>query len=107
MKEEGENAQPVRSACRIAAALCACIIIGGASDLRAAAIACGDGRVDAILDDFDTIDSSNGWKICCTADPSIPQKPLHIVTGCHGNALAVDYDLTHTAPSDGPSWIVI
>ena len=70
-------------------------------------IACGDGRVDAVLDNFDA-----PWDFCCTAaDPSIPRPTVHVVPGCNGSAIAVDYDLTNVAPpgsaNQGQSWIVL
>ena len=68
--------------------------------------ACGDGRVDAVLDNFDS-----PWVFCCTAHASIPAPAVHIVPGCNGNAMAVDYDLTNVAPpgssNQGQSWIVL
>lgn len=68
--------------------------------------ACGDGRVDAVLDNFDS-----PWVFCCTADVSIPAPAIHMVPGCNGNAMAVDYDLTNVAPpgssNPGQSWIVL
>src|ERR1051326_547107 len=63
-------------------------------------IACGDGRVDIVIDDFDS-----GWFHCCSSDPSVATPTLTTVPGCHGNALAVDYDLTN--PPQGVSWIVL
>ncbi len=69
-------------------------------------ISCGDGRVDVVLDDFDT-----PWDHCCTADGSIPVPTLRTVAGCNGTALAVDYDLRNVAPAGsrnaGQSWIVL
>ena len=68
--------------------------------------ACGDGRVDKIIDDFD---SASG--MIFTADPIIPAPTPRLVTGCHGNAIAIDYDLTNVAPpgsaNAGQSWIVL
>jgi len=64
-------------------------------------IACGDGRVDTILDDFDST-SGTIFK----ADAAIPDPVLRQVVGCHGTAMAVDYDLTNVAPN-GQSWIVL
>jgi hypothetical protein len=68
--------------------------------------ACGDGRVDTIVDDFD---STSGTIF--TADPTIPAPTPRLVAGCHGNALALDYDLTKVAPPGSPnagqSWIVL
>ncbi|PWU02543.1 MAG: hypothetical protein C5B51_20600 [Terriglobia bacterium] len=75
----------------------------GAGVLAAATpwgVACGDGRIDTILDDFDS-----PWTFCCKADPSIPNPILSTVPGCHGNAMAVTYDLTN--PPQGQSWIVL
>ncbi|HBY93673.1 MAG TPA: hypothetical protein DEP84_06830 [Chloroflexi bacterium] len=68
--------------------------------------ACGDGRVDTIVDDFD---STAGMTF--TADSTIPAPTLRLVAGCHGNALAIDYDLINVAPPGSPnagqSWIVL
>src|SRR5687767_4091802 len=68
--------------------------------------ACGDGRVDVIADHF----ASTSGTIF-TADPTIPDPSLRLTTGCHGKALAMDYDLTHVAPPESPnarqSWIVL
>src|SRR5437763_14347983 len=61
---------------------------------------CSDGRVDTMLDDFEST-----WTFCCKADPSIPDPHLSIVAGCHGQAMAVGYDLTN--PSNGASWIAL
>lgn len=78
----------------------------GAKSTPSWANACGDGLVDTILDNFDS-----PWVICCTAHPSIPNPILRTVPGCHGNAMAVDYDLTNVAPANDPkagqSWIVL
>lgn len=77
-----------------------------AQSVSSGAIACGDGRVSAILDNFDS-----PWTICCTADPRIPNPVLRSVSGCNGSAIAVDYDLTEIAPPDssgtGQSWVVL
>ncbi len=64
--------------------------------------ACGDGRVDRILEDFDSISGFTVFK----ADPSIPDPALSSVLGCNGQALSFGYDLTH-ASQDGQSWIVL
>jgi hypothetical protein len=78
----------------------------GAESATSWANACGDGRVDTILDDFDS-----PWVFCCTAHPSIPKPVLRTVPGCHGNAMAMDYDLTNLAPpgdtNAGQSWLVL
>jgi hypothetical protein len=67
---------------------------------------CGDGRVDEIIDDFD---STSGTIF--TADPIIPAPTFRLVAGCHGIALAMDYDLSNSAPPGSPnagqSWIVL
>jgi hypothetical protein len=59
-------------------------------------IRCGDGRIDTIIDDFDSpsfqIFKNPPW----TSDPI-----LSIVAGCRGNALRIDYDLT------SGNWIVL
>jgi hypothetical protein len=67
-----------------------------------AANACGDGRVDTVLEDFDSVAGFTIFK----ADPDIPDPDLTIVSGCHGQALAFGYDLTHVSP-EGQSWIVL
>ncbi len=64
--------------------------------------ACGDGRVDRILEQFDSVD---GWTVF-KADPSIPDPTLSIAPGCNGQALSFGYDLTN-ASQDGQSWIVL
>lgn len=69
-------------------------------------IACGDGRVDLVLDNFDA-----SWT-AVTAGSAIPSPTQTVVGGCNGaNALAVTYDLTSTQPPEGPnpgqSWIVL
>ncbi len=68
--------------------------------------ACGDGRVDALVDDFDSTAGT-----IFKADPTILTPMLSLVAGCHGNALAIDYDLTNVAPpgslNAGQSWIVL
>ena len=72
---------------RILALTCFLVLMLGVNVALSAplwGIACGDGRVDTILDDFDS-----PWVVCCTADLSIP-KPTPHVPGCHGNAMAVD-----------------
>jgi len=63
---------------------------------------CRDGRVDRILEQFDSV---NGW-IVFKADPSIPNPTLRIVPGCNGQALSFGYDLTN-ASQNGQSWIVL
>jgi hypothetical protein len=66
--------------------------------------ACGDGRVDMILEDFDStpITAFTVFK----ADASIPDPNLSIVPGCRGQALSLGYDLNNASP-DGQSWIVL
>jgi hypothetical protein len=67
---------------------------------------CGDGRVNTIIDDFD---STSG--MIYTADPIIPAPTPRLEAGCHGNTVAIDYDLTNVAPigsaNAGQSWIVL
>ena len=60
------------------------LIVEGSATVPSWPNACGDGRVDVILDNFDST-----WVICCTADSSIPSPKLIIVPGCNGNAMAV------------------
>ena len=86
---------------RILALTCFLVLMLGVNVALSAplwGIACGDGRVDTILDDFDS-----PWVVCCTADPSIPKPTPHTVPGCHGNAMAVDYDLRNVAPPGSPN----
>ncbi|KFB70065.1 glycoside hydrolase family 5 protein [Candidatus Accumulibacter vicinus] len=91
-------------------ALVCCVLAMLVSNMAVAAapwgVACADGRVDNILDNFDS-----PWDYCCTADPLIPKPTLRTVPGCNGNALAVDYDLRNVAligsPNAGQSWIVL
>jgi hypothetical protein len=66
--------------------------------------ACGDGRVDKILEDFDLtpITAFTVFK----ADPSIPEPNLSIVPGCQDKALSFGYDLSNASPN-GQSWIVL
>lgn len=95
---------------RILVKACFLVLVLGANAALPAAppweIACGDGRVDTILENFDS-----AWTFCCTADAVIPAPTLSIVPGCNGDAMAVDYDLTNVAPSGsanaGQSWIVL
>ena len=65
--------------------------------------ACGDGRVDGVLEDFE---SSSGFAVF-KAHPSIPDPALSTVPGCRGQALAFTYDLRNVSPVDGQSWIVL
>ena len=86
---------------RILALTCFLVLMLGVNVALSAplwGIACGDGRVDTILDDFDS-----PWVVCCTAAPSIPKPTPRTVPGCHGNAMAVDYDLRNVAPPDSPN----
>jgi hypothetical protein len=68
-------------------------------------IACNDGRVDLVVEDFDS-----AWT-AVTAGGDIPSPGQAIVGGCHGaNALAVTYDLTNvqsSGPNAGQSWVVL
>src|SRR5262249_4576257 len=63
-------------------------------------IACGDGRVDVMLDDFDDADPTTVTTIF-KADPGIQDPTLSSVAGCHGPALRVGYDLIDLVPG-GP-----
>src|SRR5438094_338654 len=65
--------------------------------------ACNDGRVDLLVDDFD---STSGLALF-RAHPIIPDASLSTVTWCRGQALAIRYDLTNVSPIDGQSWIVV
>ena len=69
------------------------------------AIACGDGRYDAILDDFNTSDGD-----LFTAHATIPDPIVTTTTGCDGTAVSIAYDLTNVAPpgsaNEGQSWVV-
>ncbi|SBT04896.1 exported hypothetical protein [Candidatus Accumulibacter aalborgensis] len=89
--------------------LCFLVLMVGANVALSApswGIACGDGRVDTVLDDFDST-----WDYCCSAHQSIPRPTLRPVAGCNGNAMAVDFDLRNVAPVGSPnagqSWIVL
>jgi hypothetical protein len=74
-----------------------------ATDLAAAFApnACGDGRIDGLLEQFDATTFT-----IFKADPSIPDPALSTVEGCNGNALSFGYDLTNES-QDGQSWIVL
>jgi hypothetical protein len=60
-------------------------------------IRCGDGRVDQILDAFE---SSSSWT-AAYRDRDLPIVTLSTVTGCSENALSVEWDL------NGGEWIVL
>lgn len=68
-------------------------------------IACGDGRYDMILDDFDTATGS-----LFTAHPTIPNPDVMTTIGCNGTAISIAYDLSNVAPpgsqNEGQSWVV-
>lgn len=94
----------VRNIHYVAAAVCLAILVlvpGNVSSAPTSANACGDGRVDTILDDFDSTEFS-----IFKADLSIPDPNLATVPGCHGQALSFGYDLNNASP-DGQSWIVL
>jgi hypothetical protein len=80
------------------------LVSGNVYSAPSSANACGDGRVDTILEDFDStpVTAFAVFK----ADPSIPDPNLSIVAGCHGQALSFAYDLNSVSP-DGQSWIVL
>jgi hypothetical protein len=88
----------------------ALLVLAGSSSASAShspwALACDDGRVDAVVDDFETTAGT-----LFTAHGAIPQPGLRVVAGCNGNALAIDYDLTNIAPPGSPnagqSWVVV
>lgn len=63
-------------------------------------IACGDGRYDAILDDFNTAAGSR-----YTAYGTIPLPDVTTTTGCDGTAVRIGYDLSNIGPQ-GQSWVV-
>ena len=65
--------------------------------------ACGDGRLGQILEDFEAFTPSD-WPIF-KSHPSIPDPTPTIVAGCHGNALALPYDLS--GPGGVRPWIVL
>lgn len=78
------------------------IMIAGPSSIRAAAPsswpnACGDGRVDVVVDDFE---EAPLWEFCCS-DRGLPIVGIEPGQGCSGGALAVNYDL------NGGDWFVI
>lgn len=60
-------------------------------------IHCGDGRVDQVIDGFDTI---GGWAVRFR-DRDLPAVTLSPVAGCSGEALAVRWDL------NGGEWLVL
>lgn len=68
-------------------------------------IACGDGRYDTILDDFNTATGS-----LFTAHPTIPDPLVATTPGCNGTAVSIAYDLSNVAPpgspNEGQSWVV-
>lgn len=66
--------------------------------------ACGDGRIDSILEDFDSTPLTDFTVV--KAAPSIPDPNLSSVPGCQDQALSFGYDLTQ-ASQDGQSWIVL
>ena len=77
------------------------LILAAAASLMATSFpnACGDGRLDKILDDFDTIQ----WKYCCSS-PGGAQPSDFVISqaaGCSGNAMSVAFNLT------GHDWFVI
>jgi hypothetical protein len=58
--------------------------------------ACGDGRVDRIIDNFDDL---SAWSYCCSDNKMSPAS-LSLVAGCSGQALRISYNLA----SD---WLVV
>jgi hypothetical protein len=68
-------------------------------------IACGDGRYDTILDDFNTATGS-----LFTAHSTIPNPVVATTTGCNGTAVSIAYDLSNVtplgSPNEGQSWVV-
>jgi hypothetical protein len=67
------------------------------------ALACGDGRLDDVIDG---LESATAWAVCCTAHPSIPAPALTPSPGCSGQSLSIAYDLRNQA-MDGQSWVVV
>ncbi|MBI5676015.1 MAG: PQQ-like beta-propeller repeat protein [Nitrospirae bacterium] len=64
-------------------------------------VACSDGKIDAIIDDFE---DASLWSTCyVVAGVSCPT--LTSVGGCSGNSLAISYDLTTEPIENG--WFVI
>jgi hypothetical protein len=58
--------------------------------------ACGDGRVDRIVDSFDDL---SVWSYCCS-DRDLSPASLSPVAGCSGQALRISYNL-------GGEWLVV
>jgi hypothetical protein len=54
--------------------------------------ACGDGRVDRVIDAFDSL---SGWTYCCS-DREMSPASLTLVAGCSGQAMRIDYNLAAT-----------
>ncbi len=70
--------------------LCLVSLHGGAQGQAGGPNACGDGRIDTLLDGFEEVAP---WSFCCS-DQGGPSVALSPVPGCSGNALALDYSLT-------------
>ncbi len=51
--------------------------------------ACGDGRIDRVIDGFDDL---SGWSYCCS-DRDLSPASLSLVAGCSGQALRIGYNL--------------
>jgi hypothetical protein len=68
-------------------------------------IACGDGRYDMILDNFNTATGS-----LFTPHPTIPNPVVTTTNGCNGAAVSIAYDLSNVAPpgsaNEDQSWVV-
>ena len=62
---------------------------------------CGDGQIDAIIDNFE---NASLWSTCYCG-VGVPGPLLAISEGCSGNALAVSYDLSTEPIKEG--WFVI
>jgi hypothetical protein len=95
----------IRRLCRVIVVINLAWLISGPDVVWSdafAANACGDGRVDAVLEDFDSVADFTTFK----ATPAIPDPDLTIASGCHGQALALGYDLREVSP-EGQSWIVL
>src|SRR5438132_126164 len=58
--------------------------------------ACGDGRVDRIIDNFDDL---SAWSYCCS-DNNMSPASFSPVAGCSGQALRISYNLAS-------EWLVV
>ena len=89
---------------------CLIALITGASWSESASPAefkpneCGDGKIDLMLEDFETL-ALEDLEIF-KPDPAVIDPVLDLVEGCAGQALSIEFDLTVTA-ADRDSWVVV